>query len=213
VRLLIDVIDTLNYYFADEPNVYVGGNMMMYYVEGDPKKTWSSDVFVVRGIPNEPPRRVWKIWEEKAPDFVIELSSRKTARKDQREKFTLYQDVLRVPEYFLFDPLGEFLTPSLVGYRLGGQGYERIAAVDGRVPSEVAGLLFEGEGEDLRLYDPVRRVYLKSPQEARKYGDEAALARSAAEAALARETQARAAAEAELEQLRREIERLRGRLK
>jgi Uma2 family endonuclease len=38
---------------------------------------------------------------------VIELTSTSTLRFDLGRKFSLYLDVLKVPEYFLFDPLEE----------------------------------------------------------------------------------------------------------
>src|SRR5262245_45546994 len=47
-------IDTLSHRYAAEANVYVSGNMMMYYVEGNPRKHVSPDVFVVFGIPKLP---------------------------------------------------------------------------------------------------------------------------------------------------------------
>src|SRR5262245_46870281 len=54
----------------------------------------------------------------KAPDLVIELTSESTSEEDLDEKFQLYQDVLKVGDYFLFDPLDEYLQPSLKGYHL-----------------------------------------------------------------------------------------------
>jgi Uma2 family endonuclease len=194
--VMLELIETLRHHFAEDPKVYVAGNMMMYYVEGDPRKTFSSDVFMTRGIPKDEPRRVYLVWAEKTPDLVIEVSSRKTARKDTREKFELYQDILRVPEYFLFDPLREYLKPALRGYRLGQRGYEAIEPIEGRLPSQTAGLHLEADGERLRLYDPTRREYLMSAAEARRDGE--------------RQAVALLTAEAERDELRRELERLRG---
>ena len=45
-----NTIQTLIDWYADDPKVYVWGNMMHYYVEGDIKKTVAPDVFVVKGI-------------------------------------------------------------------------------------------------------------------------------------------------------------------
>ena len=60
-------------------------------------------------------RRTFKVWEEcKCPDLVIEVTSRKTRTEDTEQKLELYRDVLKVREYFLFDPLEEYLEPSLV---------------------------------------------------------------------------------------------------
>ena len=77
-QLLTDLIFTLTNFFRDEPDVYVSGDLLLYYVEGDPKKRVAPDVFVVRGV-SKRQRRIYKLWEEgRPPDVVIELSSRQT---------------------------------------------------------------------------------------------------------------------------------------
>jgi Uma2 family endonuclease len=237
---MTDSIAMLGAHFAPEPEVYVSGNMMMYYVEGNADKSVSPDVFVTRGIPKLPERETYKIWVEgKGPDVVIEVTSKATARIDQRKKFDLYRDVLKVREYFMFDPREKTLAGvSLCGYRLIEDQYELIPKTDGRLASEILGLHLEVSGGQLRFYDPERGAYLPTPQEIREALEHEAAARAAAEAqgrqdrealeheaaaraaaeaqgrqdreALEHEATARAAAEAELARLRREIEALRG---
>src|SRR5262245_34469911 len=113
---MMDLIQTLQDYFAEERMVCVSGNMLMFYEEGNRRKHFAPDVFVVRGIPKKQ-RDNYLIWEEgKAPDLVIEITSKSTKREDQQEKWELYRDVLRVTEYFLFDPFEEYLKPSLQGF-------------------------------------------------------------------------------------------------
>ena len=111
--------------------VYVSGDLLVYYVQGNPRKYVVPDAFVAKGI-SPRRRRVYKIWVEgKAPDVVFETTSRKTRRKDTQDKPKLYAR-LGVKEYFLFDPHQEYLDPPLQGYRLAGDGYEPIpAAPDG----------------------------------------------------------------------------------
>ena len=72
--------------------------------------------------------------------MVFEVTSKKTRKQDLTKKFEIYRDVLRVREYFLFDPFEEYLDPSLQGYRLVDGNYEPIAMVKGGMPSEVLGL-------------------------------------------------------------------------
>ena len=127
---MADVIEMLGDRFAADDDVYISGNMMMYYVEGNPRKTVSPDVFLTRGIPKLPERRVYLTWVEgKGPDFVVEMHSRGTWRADVGWKLDLYRDVLRVREYFLFDPLEENPNArALLGFRLAESGrYEPIA--------------------------------------------------------------------------------------
>ena len=165
--------------------------------------------------------------------MVIELTSASTREEDMTDKRALYQDVLRVPEYFLFDPYEEYLHPRFQGYRLVEGHYRPIEPVDGRLPSEVLGLHLEAAGELLRLYDPSADGWLPIPpevEEARKRAEaeraaeakarqraeagraEEAKARQQAEAERAAEAKARQQAEAEVERLRRELEELRRKL-
>jgi Uma2 family endonuclease len=217
-QTMVDLIAMLQDYYAEEPNVYVSGNMMMYYVEGNSDKSVSPDVFVTLGIPKRPERDVYKVWVEgKGPDTVIEVTSNSTARVDQRWKFDLYRDVLKVREYIMFDPRERTLAgTNLCAYRRFKGKYELIPIVRGRVVSKVLGLELEPVGPQLRLYDPRRGIYLPTPDEVRKALDQksaalavAEAARFAAEAEAARESAARFAAEAENERLRREIDALR----
>ena len=115
---LIRLIQTLQDAFAGRADVYVSGNMMLYYEEGNPRASASPDVFVVIGVPKLPERRVYKVWEEGAPPTVVmEITSRSTRREDLHKKWELYIR-LGVREYILYDPLGEYLRPPLQGFRL-----------------------------------------------------------------------------------------------
>jgi Uma2 family endonuclease len=166
--LMIDLIQTLEGWFAEDPKVYVSGNLLLFYVEGDQRRHLSPDVFVVKGVPKHK-RLYYLLWEEKkGPDVVIELTSKSTKNEDLRKKFLVYQDVLKVSEYFLFDPLGDYLKPPLQGYRLKGGKYEPIAPVKNRLVSPTLRLHLERDGENLRLYDPKSGRWLPTPAEVRR---------------------------------------------
>lgn len=208
-RNLFDLIDVLDRYFTDEPMVYVSGNMLMYYVPGDKRKHVAPDVFFVRGVAKEKQRDYYLVWEEAAPDLIIELTSKSTKAEDLGKKKRLYQNVLGVREYLLFDPRGEYLDPKLQGYRLDNGKYVALEPLDGRLVSEATGLHFEAQGEDLRVYDPVIGQLLPPALEL--------LALASAERDVAVAERARILAErdriaAENEQLRQELAELRRRL-
>ena len=79
---MIGVIDTLRYHFTDDPNVYISGNLLLYYEEGNPRKHVAPDVLVSFGVPKEPPREFYQVWKErKAPNVVIEITSKSTKRR------------------------------------------------------------------------------------------------------------------------------------
>ena len=191
---MTDAIQVLRKHFAHRPDVYVSGNMMMYYKEGEPRHSVSPDVFVAMGVEDKD-RRTYLLWREaKGPDFVLEVTSRSTRRNDQRTKRALYER-MGVAEYVLYDPLGEYLEPPLQGFRLVGGRYvewegTRLPWGEPALRSEVLGLSLHVRARDraLRLHDPV------SGEDLFTFGEEAA-ARGEAEARAAHEAAARGEAE------------------
>ena len=183
--LMVRLIETLKHYYAAQERVYVSGNLLLFYERGDRRRHVSPDVFVVKGVPKQD-RPNYLTWDEgKGPDVVIELTSSSTRSEDVETKYLLYQNTLHVPEYYLFDPQGDYLDPPLRGYRLRRGRYAPIRALRGRLPSRALGLHLERHGRDLRLYDPGAEEWLPTPQELL------------------------ASAQAEAERLRREVEELR----
>ncbi len=180
--IMIDCIQMLKHYFREVDDVHVSGNLLMYYEEGNPRKSVSPDVFVAFGV-SKKRRRTYKIWEEgHAPDFVLEVANPSTYRHDLTHKKDLYASVLGVREYYIYDPYHE-VDPYFLGYRLVDGVYEEIAFVDERLPSLVLGLeLGENDGV-FGLYDPSRSVWL---QPLEKQVEQETEARQRAEAELAK---------------------------
>ncbi len=198
-KLMTALIETLTAFFAASPRVYVSGNLLVFYEPGNRRRHLAPDVFVVRGVAkhDRPNYLIWR--ERKAPEFVIELRSSTTRREDVTHKFALYRDVLRVKEYFLFDPFEDYLDPPMQGYRLRKGDCVAIKPVAGRLPSRVVGLHRERAGSDLRLWDPEAGLWLPTAEENRARLEEALREAGAA----------RRRAEAESKRLRREVEELR----
>ncbi|MBM3234692.1 Uma2 family endonuclease [Candidatus Poribacteria bacterium] len=216
--LMVDMIDILKNHFTDIPDVYVSGNLLLYYEPGNPRKHVAPDVFAVFGVEKKR-RRTYLLWEEgKGPDVVLELVSRKTYRKDLGEKKELYASVFSVKEYYLYDPDGRYLQPTLQGYRLAHGVYFPIQrTLEDRLPSFVLGLELGETDIGLGLYNPQTNQWLLKPVEeeasARRQAEEKAQREFQArqqEAEARRQAEARAQqAEAELARLRTELERLR----
>ncbi len=100
---MLDLIARLQARYADAPDVYVSGNLLLYYKEGDPRAAVAPDVFVVQGVPKGL-RRIYKLWQEGVPPaVVIEVTSRKTRQEDLLTKRALYAH-LGVTEYFCTIP-------------------------------------------------------------------------------------------------------------
>ena len=190
-----DAREALKMFFKGQ-RVYVSGNILLFYEQGNRRKHVSPDVLVTRGI--EPRQRDnYLLWEErKAPDVVIEVTSKSTKDEDRDEKFEIYRDRVKVKEYFLFDPRSEYLKPPLQGYRLVRGRYVEIKPVAGRLPSKELGLHLEKRGEVLCFIDPETRTRLLTPRDAHDREQE----RADAEKQRADATEGRAlAAERELE--------------
>jgi Uma2 family endonuclease len=190
------VIEALQEHFRDASDIYVSGNLLLYYVEGEPRYSISPDALVTKGLADAKIRRdVYKLWEEgRSPCWVMEITSRSTRQEDLRKKKDLYCQ-LGVEEYFLFDPREEYLDPSLQGFHLvGGAGGEYRPVPlneDGSLTSPALGLTLRREGESLRLIntrtgEPYQRSWEK---------DEI----------LRQEAQTRQALEAEIAELRRQV--------
>jgi Uma2 family endonuclease len=171
--LMIDSIRTLQLYPPIARRFYISGNLLMYYEEGNKRKHVSPDIFAVEGLSSEHRRLYYLTWVEgKNPDVVIELTSKSTKREDQTKKFELYRDRLKVKEYILFDPYGDYLKPRLKGFRLSCSEYEPIEPrADGSIFSEVLGLFLEVRGDMLRFSDPSTGELLPTSEEVRVQAD------------------------------------------
>jgi Uma2 family endonuclease len=127
-KLQMDLlIDALTPWLEQREDGYVGGNMFVYYSMAQirNKDFKGPDFFAVLGVPKGE-RRSWVIWEEeKAPDVIIELLSDSTAAVDKNQKKLIYQNQIRVPEYFWFDP---FNPDDWAGFFLSSGVYQPLVA-------------------------------------------------------------------------------------
>ncbi len=202
------LVAALKLWFKKRRLVYVAGNNLIYYQQGDPKLRVSPDTYVVKGVENRR-RRVFRLWEEKkAPCVAIEVSSKGTRREDLVTKFRLYRDVLRVKEYYIFDPLREYLPGRMKAWELVRGDYVERQIEGDRILSRELGL-FLVDAEMLRLVDPRTGVALRTHDEAeaRRRGEAEGRRREAE--GRRREAEGRMRAEAERDALRAEVERLR----
>ena len=226
LRAILDAFGVLDHYFRDRPDVYVSGDLFIYYEEGNTKARVAPDVFVAFGVPKHN-RQVYKLWEEgPVPAFVMEVASRGTWREDDGRKAELYE-WLGVKEYWQYDPTGDYLGLRLKGRRLVAGRYEPqpvVESLDGTVflRSETLGLDFRVKGEERYFFDPAagRRLLNLSEQaaalrDAERQAVQAATAHQdaetraeAAETRTEREAAARREAEAEAEAAKARIAEL-----
>ena len=194
MNLLIEIIIHL---WRERKDYYVGGNMFIYFDPDQVRKRnfRGPDFFVVKGIrDNTRWREAWVLWEEDGlgPNVVIELASQSTMAEDTGPKKAIYEQILRAPEYFCYNPE----TEILLGWRLEGGRYVDLPANEkGWLWSEeLAAWVGTWSGEFLgrpnlwlRFFDRAGNLLLT--------GEEA-------------EAEARRAAEDELKQLRAQLKAL-----
>jgi Uma2 family endonuclease len=194
------LIEPLKLHWSGRADGYVGGNMFVYFSLEHVKNQdfRGPDFFAVLGVPKRE-RKSWVVWEEKkGPDVVIELLSESTAALDKGEKKRIYQDELRVPEYFWYDPF----SGELAGFSLRDGRYRPLKLDhEGRLKSAVLGLgLRRWEG----VYEDVQARWLRwADEEGVPLPTRAEQEKARAEQAEARERQTQEALTAEIEARRR----------
>ena len=232
-RQLMWTLQALEEHYSKNPTVYISGDIMMYYVQGSPRKSISPDVLVSFGIGMKE-RRTYLVWEEgKVPEFVMEFSSKNTYQNDLTGKMDIYAS-LKIQDYFLYDAEGLYLPSPLMGYELVDGIYVEVSPDEnGGFRSSSLGLDFHLRDEGLGIYDPVANEWVQTRAEAEAIRADTAEARTAqevtradtaeartaqeatradtAEARAAQEATARQEAEAEAEKLREQIARLQAR--
>ena len=211
---LTETVAALRHWFRHRPEVYVIGDMLVYYRMNRNDVRVAPDVFVVFGASDSRPRNSWLVWREgKAPDFVMEIASVGTWQRDAIAKRDIYA-AMGVTEYWRFDPTGECFTPALLGETLADGIYRTLpVAADAagvlRGYSPLLGLEFRVEAERrLRVYDPAKGERLRTLTESEDALAAAYEARRIAETEREAEVAALRAIENENRMLREQLRRL-----
>ncbi len=178
-------------HFHRLPNVFVNGDGYLCYEASELPRAPRPDCVVAFGVA-VPPADIteangYTISEiGKPPDFVLEVASVSTGRRDYTVKRDIYAGY-GVAEYWRFDRTGgRFHDAALAGDRLVNGAYEPIeveAGPDGisRGYSVALGLELHWVSGRLRFYDPVTQEYLSDLTEAKAQRDDAIAQRDAAE--------------------------------
>ena len=170
---------------AHLPDALVAYDLALLFEQDNPRAVVAPDLMVAIGAGRHH-RNSYKLWEEPTvPDFVLEVLSEKTWRKDVEVKPGLYRD-LGVREFWLVDPLGKLSAP-LVAWHLSDAGvYERIPTLpSGGCRSEVLGAELFLDDEGLRISDPKTGEVLPTYLEAQRLLEREVAAREAAEKRIA----------------------------
>ncbi len=179
---LVDAMNMVTAALQDRPSARAYSDVFLYWEEGNPQKRLAPDLFVLPEVDQpERQRRSVRLWQERSrPIFVLEVLSSSTLHEDLGEKYDLYEQEIRVPEYFVCDPFP--LPVRIRGYRLAEGGYVSIEEdAEGRIWSEqlqawfgigTSGRLrlWSAQGEELPDYAEAR---WRAATEARRAEEEA----------------------------------------
>ena len=211
--------------FAHRNDVLIAGGGYLRHEASNNAERLAPDCVVAFGVNPEGivARNGYVISEVgKPPDFVLEVASRSTGRRDytvKREGYAGYG----VREYWRFDHTGgEFHDAPIAGDILVGDEYEPIEIHEGSEGllwghSAVLGLDMCWDDGKLRLRDPLTGEFLPTPEELQSDMQELQADVQAAEAnaqaaqeSVAAERAARESAESRLAEMEAELRRLRG---
>ncbi|MDP6118256.1 MAG: Uma2 family endonuclease [Planctomycetota bacterium] len=136
--------------FADDPDVFVAGDLLWYPVEGDNKTRTAPDALVAIGRPKGY-RGSYRQWEEAgiAPQVVFEVLSPGNRPAEMARKRDFYEEH-GVEEYYIYNPNG----PQIEGYIRRDGRLEEIPQMHGWISPRL-GIQFElVPGSDLTIREP-----------------------------------------------------------
>ena len=136
--------------FAQDPQIFIAGDLFWYPVEGRPNIVTAPDVLVVFGR-LKGDRGSYKQWEENniAPQVVFEILSPSNSKTEMEKKLIFY-DRYGVDEYYIYDPDRQQLEGWLRG---DNDSLENIPTIFNWVSPRL-GIRFEQSEQELKLYRP-----------------------------------------------------------
>lgn len=146
---IVLIKENLEILFADDPNVFVAGDLLWYPVKSRLIPPVAPDAMVALGRPKGR-RGSYKQWEEDniPPQVVFEVLSPCNDDEEMARKLEFY-DTYGAQEYYQYDPD----TNKLKGWQRRDDRLVTIVELRGW-HSPLLGIRFEPEAERLRLYYP-----------------------------------------------------------
>ncbi|BAY63847.1 hypothetical protein NIES22_39370 [Calothrix brevissima NIES-22] len=192
-RWIVEIQQNLDWLFADDPNVFIAGDLFWYPVEGRNTIAVAPDVMVVLGRPKGD-RLSYLQWKESgiAPQVVFEILSPSNTAVEMDKKL-LFFDRYGVEEYYIYDPDSH----NLQGWLRGEDGLDTIPQMADWVSPRLK-IKFTLPPEGLQLYRPDGERFLTYQEISQRFEQE----RQRAELEHERAEQERQRADRLAEQLR-----------
>ncbi|UCJ13623.1 MAG: Uma2 family endonuclease [Phormidium sp. PBR-2020] len=208
-RWIVVIKENLELLFAENPDVFVAGDLLWYPVEGNNRLRRAPDAMVVFGRPKGD-RGSYKQWEEDniAPQVVFEILSPGNRFSEMLAKQEFY-DRYGVEEYYIYDPD----QVDLVGMQRREGQLTRIEEMQGWLSPHL-GIRFQLEEETLTIFTPTGDPFLgfveldRRRREAEERANLAEQRANLAEEERQRERQRAEAAEAQLQAMEQRLREL-----
>ena len=168
-RWIVVIQQNLDWLFADNPAVFVAGDLLWYPVEGRREICNAPDVLVVFGRPKAD-RGSYQQWNEDniAPQVVFEILSPSNTQTEMAKKLAFY-DRYGVEEYYLYDPdrndLAGWIRGNTVNLAQGARidiDTQRLSVIDPihNWTSPRLGIRFDVSHDALQIYRPDGESFL-----------------------------------------------------
>ncbi|MBE9010791.1 Uma2 family endonuclease [Pseudanabaenaceae cyanobacterium LEGE 13415] len=146
---IVLIKENLEILFADDPNVFVAGDLLWYPIKSQNVRGVAPDALVAFGRPKGR-RGSYKQWEEdNIPlQVVFEILSPSNTDAEMAKKFEFYQ-TYGVEEYYLYDPDRKILK----GWIRQGFQLVEIQQMNGWISPRL-GIRFELTPQNLTIYRP-----------------------------------------------------------
>lgn len=154
-RWIVTIKENLEILFAQDPLVFVAGDLLWYPVRSPLLPPTAPDVLVVFGRPKGR-RGSYRQWQEDniAPQVVFEVLSPSNTRTELERKFQFYE-TYGIEEYYIYDPD----TFDLRGWQRQGDYLMRLPQLHG-YRSPRLGIQFQTDSGELQIYRPDGRRFL-----------------------------------------------------
>jgi Uma2 family endonuclease len=154
-RWIVTIKENLELIFAQDPNVFIAGDLLWYPVEGNNTIRTAPDTMVVFGR-QKGERGSYRQWEENniPPQVVFEILSPGNRMGEMNKKLKFYEQY-GVDEYYIYDPDRIDLT----GWLRQGDRLESIDDMEGWVSPKLM-IKFELQPDNLAIYRPDGEKFL-----------------------------------------------------
>lgn len=178
-RWIVTIKEGLEWLFQNDPDVFVGGDLLWYPVEGENTICAAPDALVAFGRPKGD-RGSYQQWKEEnvSPQVVFEVLSPGNTLAEMAKKLQFY-DRYGVEEYYLYDPE----QVDLAGWLRSQERLEVIEPMTEWVSPRL-GVRFELSEAGLQLYQPDGErfaTYVELAQQRQQERQEKELAQQRAE--------------------------------